>query len=1004
MAFDVESARKSGYTDAEIAAHLSQRLGFDLAAAKRSGYTEGEVIAHLLPKTTALAGSAAIPGAEGEPARAAAARAAPAPSMVDQAIGVGEAGLSLLTGATGGMVGMVGGTVKGMAQQLLNGQFGTPQAANAVEQAAAAGAQALTYAPRTEMGQERTADVGGVLQNLLPLAGLQPQVAGLMQSAGPAASLARGGAAAVMDTAATSAPALLRRAAPAPMAAAEAGTMSAEALAQTARTAGEGGMGSRRAERVLATEAAPDPAIVASAERLGVAEYLQPDHVTTSEAFRQVNAAIKSNPQSALALAERENLTRVAERAATLVDEIGGTRDLSELDTKVKARLQGTQAELDARAEALYNKLREGIPARAATEAPNVLAFIRKRAGDLGGEENLSGMERMILRKLSPKEGGEASAADVPGAVQRVETLAEFVKKSRVRDERMSPEVRGNFVAWLRDRGGIDFSHKYDITGETSGVLSNPAGVFKRGGRGPDDLASMAAAEGYLRPDQAGDTAAFIDLVKQAVNGDRVLNFEQQMRAAGRAAQDDARQARLSAVERRLQALGVDTRPAAGNAAALEAYAAKYEATLLRDAVEAQRARGSSSDMPQWEEMKARARQVAEDVQESGRSLAEFEAENGGLSTVMRKMVRDELRAAGVQVADDAAPAAATTGTGPTYALLDDVRRDLTAAKYKRQGPFKDADTGLIKKLEMELMKDQKAAIEPYGMLDTFEAAQNAVRVRKGIENDLSALFGKALDGSMVGGGGLGLGGATAAVARGDASKLLGLLKRIPEDMRQEVVASGLSTVFRKAATRGELDFTGYVKWYEGLKRNRQAYSAVMSNLPLGAAKQLEALYRVSAGVSESLNRRVKTGALNTIKAEMMGGDGLMENLYSAAKRSGVGVAAEAVTTPMGIPGAGMSAALASALTKGKPKTLVAVDALIASPEFAQLVRTQAGTKEQAAAVKAVARSPQMTRFIAAVGKPAELSDRERWILQAMQSSTAPMQQQQDRRQGATIH
>ena len=30
-----------------------------------------------------------------------------------------------------------------------------------------------------------------------------------------------------------------------------------------------------------------------------------------------------------------------------------------------------------------------------------------------------------------------------------------------------------------------------------------------------------------------------------------------------------------------------------------------------RDAVEAQRARGRSSDMPQWEEMKARARQVA---------------------------------------------------------------------------------------------------------------------------------------------------------------------------------------------------------------------------------------------------------------------------------------------------------------------------------------------------------------------------------------------------------
>ena len=221
--------------------------------------------------------------------------------------------------------------------------------------------------------------------------------------------------------------------------------------------------------------------------------------------------------------------------------------------------------------------------------------------------------------------------------------------------------------------------------------------------------------------------------------------------------------------------------------------------------------------------------------------------------------------------------------------------------------------------------------------------------------------------------------------------------------MRQEVVAAGLSTVFRKAATRGDMDFTGYVKWYDGLRRNRQAYSAIMSNLPLGAAKQLEALYRVSGGISESLNRRVKTGALNTIKAEMMGSEGLMESLYSVARRSGAGMAAEAVTTPMGLPGAGISAAVASALTKGKPKSLAAVDALIASPEFAQLVRAQAGSKEQIVAVKALARSPHLTRLIEAVGKPAEMSDRERWILQSLQASSIPIQQQ-DRRQGATIH
>ena len=42
MAFDIEGARKAGYSDAEIADQLSQRFGFDLAGAKSAGYSDGE--------------------------------------------------------------------------------------------------------------------------------------------------------------------------------------------------------------------------------------------------------------------------------------------------------------------------------------------------------------------------------------------------------------------------------------------------------------------------------------------------------------------------------------------------------------------------------------------------------------------------------------------------------------------------------------------------------------------------------------------------------------------------------------------------------------------------------------------------------------------------------------------------------------------------------------------------------------------------------------------------
>lgn len=52
MAFDVQSARKAGYTDAEIADFLAKETRFDAAAARKSGYSDSEIVSHL-QKTSA---------------------------------------------------------------------------------------------------------------------------------------------------------------------------------------------------------------------------------------------------------------------------------------------------------------------------------------------------------------------------------------------------------------------------------------------------------------------------------------------------------------------------------------------------------------------------------------------------------------------------------------------------------------------------------------------------------------------------------------------------------------------------------------------------------------------------------------------------------------------------------------------------------------------------------------------------------------------------------------
>jgi hypothetical protein len=106
-------------------------------------------------------------------------------------VGAGEAALTVATGAVGGTAGMIGGALKGLAEQILSGQFGTPEAVRAVEEAAARGGEALTYAPRTQAGQEQVGAIGEALQGVpavLPVVGPIGAVSAATRAAAPIVS------------------------------------------------------------------------------------------------------------------------------------------------------------------------------------------------------------------------------------------------------------------------------------------------------------------------------------------------------------------------------------------------------------------------------------------------------------------------------------------------------------------------------------------------------------------------------------------------------------------------------------------------------------------------------------------------------------------------------------------------------------------------------------------------------------------------------------------------
>lgn len=96
------------------------------------------------------------------------------PSMGDKVLGAGETALTLLTGATGGLFGTVGGGLTGAYEEAQAGQFGTPEAAKRIEQRAALGAQRFTYEPRTQASQEQLQSLGNLLQMVPAQPGIAP--------------------------------------------------------------------------------------------------------------------------------------------------------------------------------------------------------------------------------------------------------------------------------------------------------------------------------------------------------------------------------------------------------------------------------------------------------------------------------------------------------------------------------------------------------------------------------------------------------------------------------------------------------------------------------------------------------------------------------------------------------------------------------------------------------------------------------------------------------------
>lgn len=299
----------------------------------------------------------------------------------------------------------------------------------------------------------------------------------------------------------------------------------------------------------------------------------------------------------------------------------------------------------------------------------------------------------------------------------------------------------------------------------------------------------------------------------------------------------------------------------------------------------------------------------------------------------------------------------------PTYALIDSERKKVGSALRKSQGPYKDADTGALKMLYGALTDAQESSAKAAGANDMWDVAKKLVAQRKTLEDQSITLLGKNKTAAIM----PKVGQAMKKLSTGDFKSFDETIAAIPKERRQEVVLSALNDVFTGSSRKEkQLNPAAFVDWYESLSRNSAVKKRIMSNLPAGAPERLRDLFLVARGVRNASSERVRTGVIQGLLKDFDSESGMISKLYQVGRNA---VAAEGVSTSIGVPGVGTASAIASALSKGKSEPIAnAADSLISSAEFKSLVKLYAGKSvgaknAQKAAERALMKSEKYQRW-----------------------------------------
>lgn len=284
----------------------------------------------------------------------------------------------------------------------------------------------------------------------------------------------------------------------------------------------------------------------------------------------------------------------------------------------------------------------------------------------------------------------------------------------------------------------------------------------------------------------------------------------------------------------------------------------------------------------------------------------------------------------------------------PTYANLDKERQKLGAAIQRREGPYKDAETGMLKNLYSMVLADQQAAADRLGAGNLFKMGRDYVKMRKKLENSSLVVLGRDKTSKIM----PVVGQAVKKLSKGDVRDFDRAMEAIPSDQRQVAVLSALNDAFTgPGREQKQLAVPYFVDWYNGLQRNQAAKKRIMQYVPKNAQARLDDLFKVAEGMRRAGKERVTTGRIRSLLDDFNAPGGFVDKVFATTKEVGpTALTAEvAGQIATGVPGAGGTiAGVVKAMSQPAKEPLsAAAGKLLADPEFQKLTRELARSTVQ---------------------------------------------------------